>query len=405
MGFFKKFASLAAALAAVFTMSVSVCAHADDVLFDAAGYSRQERELADIIIDTVRKRSNETVDISKYNLSFEEFEDMYVAVLANEPSLFYASSVQAYIGYKDRSHVLSFKPHYNFTKAQTVQLQKEIDKYVNGVLEDMPKSFTDVEKVIYIHDRMGEDIVYFDSGDVEEGRSIYDVFVKKSAICMGYAAGFQYFMDKLEIPCISIYNDDHIWNEVKLDGKWYYVDVTWDDSAGLTEGTVFHNMILLCDSSLENTDPPHESWDYSYPAASKKYENAFWKNAFTSMCYCDGYWYYTSAEGLFRYSFKTGKTGRIYSYTDEWRADDSRVWTISFSRPVEYNGEIYFNTPYKIYRYDPEKNKLYLYYAPEMKDGQQIFDIYVSGDRLVFTVSSDIVSGDTVKRAVKLKNN
>lgn len=402
MKIFNRLCGALSALAAAWVMSFGAFAYAGGELFEAAGYGAGEEELTRLIIGAVKERRTDDIDISGYGLSFEEFEDIYVTALTNEPSLFYVSTVQANLTYYDRSHILSFSPHYVCTEKQEAAMRKKIDKYALGVIESIEADLTDVEKALFIHERMAEDIVYRDSGDPEDGRSVYDAFVKKEAVCMGYAMGFEYFMDMLDIPCICVYNDEHIWNEVKLDGQWYYIDVTWDDSAAVTDGFVFHNMTLLSDKGMKSAVPVHREWGYSFPANSDKYAKAFWTNSNTVMCRYDGYWYYTTPDGFYRYSFGTGKSGRIFSFPEKWRAGDSRVWSVSFSRPAEYGGDIYFNSADKIYRYDPEENRLYVFYSPKMEENEQIFDIYISGERLIFTVSGDIVSGDGTKRAVRL---
>lgn len=52
-------------------------------------------------------------------------------------------------------------------------------------------------------------------------------------VCEGYARSLKVLCDAVGIPnvLVSGYADgeDHMWNYVKLDGKWYAVDVTWDD--------------------------------------------------------------------------------------------------------------------------------------------------------------------------------
>ena len=58
------------------------------------------------------------------------------------------------------------------------------------------------------------------------------------SVCQGYAKAFEYFMDVLGIECELISGTanngngtwaGHAWNKVKIDGKWLYIDVTWDD--------------------------------------------------------------------------------------------------------------------------------------------------------------------------------
>ena len=58
-------------------------------------------------------------------------------------------------------------------------------------------------------------------------------------VCEGYAKAFKVLCDQLGIPCVLIAGDTensvgqkeaHMWNAVKMeDGKWYAVDVTWND--------------------------------------------------------------------------------------------------------------------------------------------------------------------------------
>lgn len=62
----------------------------------------------------------------------------------------------------------------------------------------------------------------------------YGGLVKGKGVCLGFSAVFQLLMDMAGVECITIvgaaYNseEDHAWNMVRLDGKWYCVDATWD---------------------------------------------------------------------------------------------------------------------------------------------------------------------------------
>lgn len=50
-----------------------------------------------------------------------------------------------------------------------------------------------------------------------------------SPVCEGYAKAFQLLCSRSGIPCVSIVSNTHMWNEVRVNGKWYVVDSTWDD--------------------------------------------------------------------------------------------------------------------------------------------------------------------------------
>ena len=74
--------------------------------------------------------------------------------------------------------------------------------------------------------------------DTEYRESIYGALINGKCVCEGYAHAFQLLCQKYGIVCTSIVGDGvteegsegHMWNAVLLDGKWYAVDVTWNDT-------------------------------------------------------------------------------------------------------------------------------------------------------------------------------
>ncbi|MGF7144242.1 transglutaminase-like putative cysteine protease [Anaerotaenia torta] len=66
--------------------------------------------------------------------------------------------------------------------------------------------------------------------------SALNVLKGKKGICFMYAELYKEACDRLMIPCNLVTGqaggDSHEWNQVYVDGKWSYVDVTWDDPIG-----------------------------------------------------------------------------------------------------------------------------------------------------------------------------
>ncbi|MCR5774126.1 MAG: hypothetical protein K6G42_03480, partial [Lachnospiraceae bacterium] len=57
-------------------------------------------------------------------------------------------------------------------------------------------------------------------------------------VCEAYARAFKVVCDRLDIPCILVLGESHMWNYVQTDdGNWYAVDVTWDDPVRSNEYT------------------------------------------------------------------------------------------------------------------------------------------------------------------------
>lgn len=111
-----------------------------------------------------------------------------------------------------------------------------------AVDEVIREGMSDYEKELAIHDWIirradyNEDTMTPGHSASEEDVSPYGILIRQTGTCMGYANTFQLFMDLLDIECITVIGasfhstQDHAWNMVRLNGEWYCVDVTWDDS-------------------------------------------------------------------------------------------------------------------------------------------------------------------------------
>lgn len=93
------------------------------------------------------------------------------------------------------------------------------------------------EKVKSIHDEICKMTTYI--GGVPMAHQPTGVFLKGQAVCEGYAEAFKLLCDRENIPCIIVVGTGnggaHEWNYVQMDdGKWYGMDVTWDDQGDST---------------------------------------------------------------------------------------------------------------------------------------------------------------------------
>ena len=102
--------------------------------------------------------------------------------------------------------------------------------------------------------------------------------IRKLCVCDGYAYGFLKLMQSIHVPCKVVRGTangaHHAWNMVKLNGKWYHVDVTWDDPI---IGESNANTIPRYDYFLKSTSymkkHDHSFNTKKYPkCSSKKYD-------------------------------------------------------------------------------------------------------------------------------------
>lgn len=110
--------------------------------------------------------------------------------------------------------------------------------YVNKCMELLQEADalgSDIEKEKYIHDALAEMAAY--DMNAPYNQVAYSTIENGRTVCAGYARAFQMLMIELGIPCYyctGYAGEAHAWNIVLLDGKYYNVDLTWDDTDPMT---------------------------------------------------------------------------------------------------------------------------------------------------------------------------
>lgn len=104
---------------------------------------------------------------------------------------------------------------------------------------------SDYDTVKYFYDYIIGSVEYDGSG--EDAQDLRSVFLSRKSVCAGYAKAFQYLCTLAEIPCITMRGttkegESHAWNLIHINGKDYWVDVTWGDP------------VYTQDTELDNTN-------------------------------------------------------------------------------------------------------------------------------------------------------
>lgn len=376
-------------LSGLTAFSADAYAKCEDVIYSAGDFDKDDIRLMNIIKKSIEDYNTKFVDISAFHVTFAEFEELYGAMLWLNPSLYYVSAVSVNAKCDENDVVLKFSPVFRYKKDSLSRRKNEIDLKVEEILSGVKDSWSDAEKVLYVHDAIAACAVYYNGSSTSAGRNIYELFVEGKAVCVGYAAGFKYIMDILDIPCICITSETHIWNMVQINSNWYHVDVTWDDTTFESSSSAAHNMLLLSEYAISVSEPPHEQWDFAETADSSKYDDEFWQESYAVIKYYNGGWYYMTTEGLCRYDFSKKKGQLVSKVKNTWKANSRYKWKISFGKVAVYGGKIYFNTANKIYSYDPKTGKTVSVSAPLLPSGYQIVDITLDGNRLAVYSTDD----------------
>ena len=108
---------------------------------------------------------------------------------------------------------------------------------VDQVLKD---GMGEEEKVKAIHDYLIYHANYVNNGDYSTAENwaygAGGVLLHKEGVCQSYAFAFYMMAISAGLECRFVSGTadggGHAWNQVKVDGKWYYIDCTWDDPVG-----------------------------------------------------------------------------------------------------------------------------------------------------------------------------
>ena len=150
-----------------------------------------------------------------------------------------------------------------------------INEIVDKVIkEKLNNNMPTREKIKIIHDYIIDNaeydkLKYENKNDATyKSNTAYGVLVQGYGTCNGYADAMAIFLDKLNIINYKISNSEHIWNIVYLDGKWYHLDLTWDDpisDVNINRDTYF----LITTSELEELNDGTHKFDKSIYTEAK----------------------------------------------------------------------------------------------------------------------------------------
>ncbi len=168
---------------------------------------------------------------------------------------------------------------YNQLGKITVQFEKlyqeneinTLNKNVNEIYNKLiTTEMNDKDKILKIHDYIINTTTY----DQERAAAIVNndanyvplyqshkavgPLLQNKGICGGYSDAMSLFLFKLNIPNLRISNETHIWNLVKLDNKWYHLDLTWDDPVTINnEDLLLHDYFLIDGQQLKKINNNH----------------------------------------------------------------------------------------------------------------------------------------------------
>ena len=230
--------------------------------------------------------------------------------------------------------------------------ENELTRKVREVVAQHPAE-NETERAFALHDWILDNCVY-------DGDNVYysaeSLLLHGTGVCNSYTRAYALLLREAGIDCyrVSGYvngkpSSGHAWNAVKLDGKWYLVDCTWDDDnrSDWTREYARHAYCAVTSQLLAiNHTPQHYAGVAFWPDCSSLDDNWFvygdrWReyapDLFTEYSEkLETGWHRFSLEAPVIVSGKYQKTmlGMVIAYAlshTEWMYGEGKVCTGEFS--------------------------------------------------------------------------
>lgn len=315
-----------------------------------------------------RNNPQDTVQIDVSGFGFTDADALgraYAGVLNENPDLYDLKKNWGYIPNSSTGEIVALEVHY--------VKNLDHDKWERGFAAAkaaVTNPSNKLQTAIELHDYLAVNCVYdyqnFLNNTVPTvSHSTYGVFANRVAVCDGYALAYKYLLKQFGINCYMVTSDEmaHAWNLIELNGKYYQVDVTWDDPAWDLVGRACHSYMFLSDTAFSTVPGAdyHHDWAVtegsnivSYTATDTTYDNAFWANSTAPLVFDGNACYYVVYDSSKKTSEIKKKESALADITTPgnpfhtigfWPVYDnsSRFWQNAFSGLFQTGGRLYYN--------------------------------------------------------------
>lgn len=165
--------------------------------------------------------------------------ELFQYVLDDFPEIFWcdgnATSTE-YQGVLGAEGYTVLNPKYTYSGEEKEAKIQQVEAAAAECIAGAPADGTEYEKIKYVYEYLINTVDY--QMGVPDNQNIISSLVNKTSVCAGYARGTQYLLEKMGIYNIYVIGtatdlngstEDHAWNLVRCDEKYYYVDTTWGD--------------------------------------------------------------------------------------------------------------------------------------------------------------------------------
>ncbi len=227
-----------------------------ELSFDATTYpyrellNEREQALYNQVYSNALDYNTEAFTLTETLTSDELIETMN-CVYNDHPELFWLNTSYQY-GYNSSNEIVKVQLSYGISKNNLDSAKTTYNNAIENIVSGASSYESEIEIELYVHDAICELATY--NSNAELNQSAYSALVNGSTVCAGYARAFQNVCQELGLTCYYLTGTadggDHAWNIISIDGNFYNVDLTWDDSISESYGSSVYTYFNLTDSEI-----------------------------------------------------------------------------------------------------------------------------------------------------------
>lgn len=250
------------------------------------GLSQQQR----ILVERINLAISEFEDVVEFDektVTSQDIANALTIISFVNLDVTYVSTKYS-VSVDDEDYVSELTLYYTKTKEQHEYEKAQLELVVEKIIEGCDAT-NDYDVVKYLHDSIVRGCEY--DFDGENMLSAYGCLVDGKAICEGYSKAFVLLCSRYGIECVPVVGnciregsdpEPHMWNMVKIDEKWYHIDLTWDDPVIKTEDNslgdyVCYEYFGLSDDKIQKDHEITEISGVEYPVAEDDFRDYFYE--------------------------------------------------------------------------------------------------------------------------------
>lgn len=192
----------------------------------------------------------------------DKFWNAYYSLLADHPEFFWIGDHIEVTQAALTGEVIRYKLSVTVPAGERDGIKAQLEAAADACIARIDPAADTASKIQSVYEYLIDTTDYVEGS--RDNQNIQSALLYHESVCAGYAKSFAYILHRMGLFCTCVSGTiqgggDHVWNIVRIDDRYYNVDVTWGDpvfagdEAGQNVREINYNYLLCTDEELAAT--------------------------------------------------------------------------------------------------------------------------------------------------------